>query len=136
MKVVAMKVVAMKVVAMKAMKAAKKAIAMKPKAMKPKAMKVAVGKLAKALVLRGSRERTSGGLKKANIIKNKNGKAVSKAQSARGKANFKGSALEKWIKACQGARKAMATKGFTVIGGNTAQGKALYAKAKALYTKA
>merc|ERR1719491_624215 len=133
----AMKAVAMKAIKAKVMKAkVMKAKVMKPKAMKPKAMKVAVGKMAKSLVLRGSRERTAGGMKKDNIIKNKYGKAVSKAQSARGKANFKGSGFEKWIKAVQGARKAMATKGFTVIGGNTAQGKALYAKAKALYTKA
>merc|ERR1719491_39879 len=116
MKVVAMKVVAMKVVAMKAMKAAKKAIAMKPKAMKIVAMKVAAGKLAKSLVLKGSRERTSGGLKKANIIKNKNGKAVSKAKSTRAKANFKGSALDRWMKACQAAKKAMGITGFAVVG--------------------
>merc|ERR1719162_2230829 len=109
----AMKAVAMKGKVMKAkvMKAkVMKAKVMKPKAMKPKAMKVAVGKLAKSLVLRGSRERTSGGLKKANIVKNKSGRAVSKAMSARGKANYKGSALESWIKGLQAARKSMGIK--------------------------
>merc|ERR1719162_1867088 len=117
------------------MKTAKKAIEMKPKAMKSVAMKVAAGKMAKSLVLKGSRERTSGGLKKANIIKNKDGKAVSKAMSTRSKASFKGSALEGWMKACQAAKKAMGITGFAVVGGSTAQGKALYAKVKALYTK-
>merc|ERR1719148_499898 len=122
---------AMKSVAMKAK-------VMKAKVMKPKAMKTVAkaGKMAKAHVLMGFREKTSGGLKKANIIKNKSGKAVSKAKSATAKANFKGSALESWIKACQAARKAMGIKGFAVVGGSTAQGKALYAKAKALRKKA
>merc|ERR1719437_238256 len=69
---------AMKAKAMKAMKAKAMKKAMKAKVMKKamKAMKksmVAKGKLAKAMVLRGSKTRTSGGLKKENLKKNKAG---------------------------------------------------------------
>merc|ERR1711957_1015085 len=73
-----------KVKAMKA-KAMKKAKVMK--AMK-KAMKksiIATGKLAKAMVLRGFKEKTSGGLKKDSLRKNKSGKIVSKKMSDRGR---------------------------------------------------
>merc|ERR1712161_117746 len=95
----------------------KKATVMK--AMKKKAMKksiIATGKLAKAMVLRGFKEKTSGGLKKDSLRKNN-----------------AGSALQKWAKACQVARKELGLKGFQPVGGKTAKGKALYAKTKALY---
>jgi hypothetical protein len=48
-----------------------------------------------------------GGLKKDALIKNKNGRIVSKKMSARGKAS-------KWIKAVTAARKALGIKGFAV----------------------
>merc|ERR1712085_158383 len=105
------------------------------KAMK-RAMKksvIAKGKFAKAMVLRGSKEKTSGGLKKDSLRKNKDGKIVSKKASDRAKKNYVGSALQKWFKACQAARKVLGLKGFQPVGGKTAQGRALYAKAKALY---
>merc|ERR1712238_97282 len=49
------------------------------------------------------------------------------------KKKYAGSALQKWIKACQAARKELGLKGFQPVGGKTAQGRALYAKTKALY---
>merc|ERR1711957_263135 len=106
------------------------------RAMKKKAMKksvIAKGKRAKAMVLRGSKEKTSGGLKKDNLRKNKGGKIVSKKASDRAKKAYAGSALQKWAKACQAARKELGLKGFQPVGGKTAQGRALYAKTKALY---
>merc|ERR1712085_231875 len=106
------------------------------KAMKKKAMKksvIAKGKMAKAMVLRGSKEETSGGLKKDSLRKNKDGKIVSKKASDLAKKRYVGSALQKWFKACQAARKVLGLKGFQPVGGKTAQGRALYAKAKALY---
>merc|ERR1712151_276256 len=118
-----------------AMKKAMKKAAMK-KAMKKKAMKksvIAKGKLAKAMVLRGSKVKTSGGLKKDNLKKNKAGKVVSKKASDRSKKAYVGSALRKWGKAVQAAKKELNLKGFIIVGGKTAQGRALYAKAKALY---
>merc|ERR1712238_336592 len=103
---------------------------------KKKAMKksvIAKGKFAKAMVLRGSKEKASGGLKKDSLRKNKNGKVVSKKASDAQKKNYVGSALQKWFKACQAARKELGLKGIVPVGGKTAQGRALYAKTKALY---
>merc|ERR1712238_17138 len=123
--------------AMKTMKAAMKAKVMKKaKAMKKKAMKksvIAKGKMAKAMVMRGSKEKTSGGLKKDSLRKNSLGKIVSKKASDCAKKRFAGSAFQKWIKACQAARKELGLKGMVIMGGKTAQGRALYAKTKALY---
>merc|ERR1712173_351632 len=93
--------------------------------------KIAKGKLRKLVVFNGNKEKTSGGLTKAQLTKNKNGKIVSKASSAAGNKAYKH--ISGWTKACQAARKALGIKGFCIIGGKTAQGKALYAKAKSLY---
>merc|ERR1739844_353099 len=116
----------------KAMKA-KKTTMKVMKVMKAKRVsKIAKGKLARAVVFRGTKEKTTGGMTKANLIKNKNGRIVSKKASARAKANFAGSALKKWCDAVKAARKALNLKGFIAVGGKSAQGKALYAKAKSL----
>merc|ERR1712161_83332 len=101
-----------------------------------KAMKksvIAKGKMAKAMVMRGSKEKTSGGLKKDSLRKNTKGKIVSKKASDCAKKRFVGSAFQKWTTACQAARKELGLKGLVPMGGKTAQGRALYAKTKALY---
>merc|ERR1712021_311815 len=49
------------------------------------------------------------------------------------KKRYAGSAFQKWTKACQAARKELGLKGMVIMGGKTAQGRALYAKTKALY---
>ena len=115
----------MKTVAMKAAKAGK---AMKAK----RVSKIAKGKLANALVLRGSKAKTSGGLTKDGLFKNKRGKIVSKKASAAAKKKF--GAIKGWFTAVQQARKALNVSGFVAINGKTSQGKALYAKAKAMYS--
>ena len=71
----------------KAMKAMKAMAAMKAmSAMKKKAVsKIAKGKLAKLVVFRGTKAKTSGGLTASSLTKNKNGKIVSKKTSAHGK---------------------------------------------------
>merc|ERR1719262_1622050 len=97
-----------------------------------KVSKVAKGKLAKLVVFRGNKAKTSGGLTKDKLTKSKTGKIVSKAQSVNAKKRY-ASGIGRWIKAVQAARKALGVKGFAIVGGKTAQGKALYAKAKALY---
>merc|ERR1712024_23041 len=108
-------------------KAAKKVM----KAMKPKVVsKIAKGKRARAAVSRGKKEKTASGLTKALLVKSKRGKIVSKKASARGKQLYKN--IEGWIKAVQQARKALGVTGFAAVGGKTAAGKALYAKAKAI----
>merc|ERR1719223_1955648 len=115
----------MKAAPMKTMKKASMK-AMKPmKAMKKKVSIVARGRLAKAMVLKGAREHTVGGLKAKDLMRNKYGKIVSKKAHAR-------SAKNPWMIACKAARKAMGVRGFCVIGGKTPEGKALYAKAKSL----
>merc|ERR1711920_258451 len=124
-----------KVAAMKAMKAmkAKKTTMKAMKAMKAKRVSViAKGKHARATVFRGFKAKTASGMTKDNLAKNKRGKIVSKKASARSKKNFANSALKAWCDATKAARKALNLKGFVPVGGKTAQGKALYAKAKSL----
>merc|ERR1711990_673632 len=92
---------------MKAMKAmaAMKAI----KATKKKTVsKIGRGRFAKAMVLRGSKAKTSGGLTAKDLTKNKYGKIVSKKQSAQSKKNT-------WIVAVKKARAALKIKGFCAI---------------------
>merc|ERR1719343_1494161 len=95
-----------------------------------KVSKIARGKLGKSLVLRGQREKTIGGLKKDQLMKNSQGKVVSKSKSAIAKKRYPASKLAKWIAAVGAARKALGITGFASVNGKTAQGKALYAKAK------
>ena len=64
--------------AMKAMRAAKAMKAMK------RVSKFAKGRFAKSVVFRGTKTATTGGLTKANLMKNKNGKIVSKKANANG----------------------------------------------------
>merc|ERR1712007_418840 len=121
-----------------AMKAARKP-AMKAgmKAMK-KVKKVSIiarGRLAKVAVFKGKKLKTVGGLTKETLTKSKSGKIVSKAASARAKKNWAQSALKKWIDAVKQARKDLKIQGFCAVNGKTAQGKALYAKAKAILGK-
>merc|ERR1719436_2312798 len=107
------------------------------KAMK-KVKKVSViarGRFAKVAVFKGKKAKTVGGLTKDTLIKNKTGKIVSKAASARGKKRYASSALKKWCDAVQAARKQLGISGFCAVGGKTAQGKALYAKAKSIVSK-
>jgi len=134
MKKAAMK--AMKAMKAKVMKAAMKKKAMKKamkKVMKRKAMKsqIAKGKLAKSSVFRGTKEKTSGGLTKTSLTKNKRGKVVSKKAHSAGQKAYKN--ISAWTKACQQARKELGVKGFCPVGGKTTQGKALYAKTKSLF---
>merc|ERR1712146_271003 len=69
------------------------------KAMKKKSVsKVAKGVMAKAMVLRGSKAKTVGGLTAKDLTKNKFGKIVSKKKSALGKKS-------PWIQAVAKARK-------------------------------
>merc|ERR1719211_884571 len=84
---------------------------------------------------KGKKAKTVGGLTKDTLIKSKSGKIVSKAASARGKKRYAGSALKKWGDAVKAARKQLGISGFCAVGGKTAQGKALYAKAKSIVGK-
>merc|ERR1712118_633975 len=103
-------------------KVKKAAKALKPKKKKKKVSKIAKGKFRKVLVLRGKKEKTVGGLKASDLIKNKNGKVVSKKASARSKKS-------PWIAAVNAARSALKLKGFVAV----KKGTPLYSKAKSLY---
>merc|ERR1712039_564197 len=101
------------------------------KTMKAKRVsKIAKGRMAKAQVLRGSKEKTAGGLTRNGLIKNKRGKIVSKLASAAGSRRYK--YIQAWVKCVVAARKALNMKGFVAVSGSSAEGKALYAKSKAL----
>merc|ERR1711934_826551 len=103
----------------------------KAKAMKAKRVsKIAHGRFAKALVFRGAKEKTQGGLKADMLMKNKRGKVVSKRMSARGKRMFRN--IEDWVESVMEAREALHVSGFCAINGKSLQGKALYVKARAL----
>merc|ERR1719190_94387 len=131
-----MKAGGMKKAAMKAMKAKKAGSVMKKAGMK-KAMKakrvsiVAHGARAKSSVFSGRKEKTSGGVTKAGLVKNKSGKVVSKKMSAQGKKVY-ARTIKAWADACKAARKALGVKGFVPMGGKSAAGRALYAKAKSI----
>merc|ERR1711959_821481 len=93
------------------------------KAMKKKFVsKIAKGQMAKALVFRGSKEKTSTGLKASDLTKNKYGKIVSKKGSARAKKS-------PWNQAVAKARKALKLTGFVAI----KKGFPLYLKAKEFF---
>jgi len=115
---------------MKAMKAAKKS--MKKGGMRKKktvrVSKIAKGKRARAAVFAGRKEKTYTGLKKADLIKNKSGKIVTRKSSARGKKN-------RFMQAVIAARRALGIKGFQACGGKTAKGQAFLKKVRSLYKK-
>merc|ERR1712141_803571 len=116
-----------------------KKVVMKKTGMKKSGMKkakrvsiIARGKHAKSAVFSGRKQKTTSGLKKTDLVKNKTGKVVSKKASARAKRVYANSGLKKWADACKKARKELGIKGFVAIGGKSAQGRALYAKVKSL----
>merc|ERR1719217_670568 len=101
------------------------------KAMKKKTVsKIAKGRFAKSVVMRGTKEKTVGGLQKKDLLLNKRGKIVSKKQSALGKKNF-ASTAGPWLKACNKARAALKLKGFVPI----KKGTPFYNKAKEFYNQ-
>merc|ERR1712203_422025 len=105
------------------------------KAMKAKKVSVvAKGKRARASVFSGRKVKTQSGLTKEKLMKNKSGKVVSKALSAKAKKAY-ASTVKVWADAVKAARKALGLTGFVAIGGKSAAGKALYAKAKSILGK-
>merc|ERR1719160_228456 len=105
-------------------KKAKKAPKKKKKA--KKVSKIAKGKMRKVLVFKGKKVKTTGGLKKADLIKGFGGKIVSKKASVSSKKKLGG-----WLAAVAKARKALGTKGFVAI----KKGSPLYTKAKSFYKR-
>merc|ERR1711964_926227 len=88
------------------------------KTMKKKAMKkskIARGKRAKSSVFRGTKAKTVGGLSKADLMKNKEGRVVSRKRSAAAKKRFTKNGLNKWIAAVKKARKDLGAVGEDAI---------------------
>jgi len=105
------------------------------KAMKSKRVTViARGVRARSAVLAGKKQKTVSGLTKEKLMKNKFGKIVSKAASARAKRRYATSSIKTWAEAVKTARKSLSLSGFVAINGKSAEGKALYAKTKAIIT--
>merc|ERR550514_1398760 len=101
------------------------------RARKKRVSKVAKGRLAKYLVFKGKRAKTVSGLTKDDFVRNKGGKLVSRKKSALGK---KFDRVKGWREAFMKARAVMGTRGFVAMNGQTAQGKALYAKTRSFYS--
>ena len=121
---------------MKSKKSMKAKKSMKSGMKRKKAMKksvIAKGKRGKNSVYRGTKVKTSGGLKKSDLMKNKNGKVVSKRSHAHGVNAYK--RISKWTAAVNKARKDLKIKGFCPVGGKTQKGKALLAKTRSYYKK-
>merc|ERR1712072_1530134 len=97
------------------------------RAMKAKKSVIAKGKLAKLVVFRGTKAKTASGLKKTDLIRNKNGKIVSRKQSANGKKAY--ARIRAWTVAVTKARKFLKLKGFVAV----KKGTPLYTKAKEFY---
>ena len=69
---------------------------------------------------------------KDGLMENNSGKVVSKKASARRKKQYVKDGLKGWADAVQEAWMGLGLTGFVAFGGNSAAGKALYAKAKSL----
>merc|ERR1712232_382189 len=92
-----------------------------------KAMRVSkIGK--KWQVFKGTKVKSTGGLKKTDLTKNKAGKVVSKKKHALGAKN-------KWAVATKRARQALGIRGFQPVGGNSPRGKELLKKVRSFYKK-
>ena len=83
--------------------------------------------MARAVVFRGNKEKTTGGLQKTDLMKSKTGKIVSKKAHASGKKAY--AHIKGWTTAVQKARKALGVKGFQAV----KKGSPLYTKAKEIY---
>merc|ERR1719436_2050742 len=93
-------------------KSAMKGAAMKRTMKKAKKVSIiAKGSRAKSSVFSGRKQKTSGGLSKEGLIKNKRGRVVSKKQSAQAKKAF-AKTVKPWADACKAARKALGITGF------------------------
>merc|ERR1719150_3029689 len=103
--------------AMKKAAAMKKVAAMKGAAMQ-RAMKkakrvsiIAQGSRAKSSVFSGRKQKTSSGLTKEGLTKNKYGRVVSKKMSASSRKRY-AATIKPWADAIKAARKALGVSGF------------------------
>jgi len=112
--------------AMKSTKVHKPMQVMKAAKLKKKVLKIG----SKKQVLSGKRQRTVGGLRAENLMKNSKGKIVSKRKSVLGKICF--AKIEGWVEACKKARAELGLIGFVPV----TKGSQFYEKAKEFYARA
>merc|ERR1711941_51764 len=97
---------------------------------KRKARKRVSIKGTKSQVFRGSRQKTkSSGQTKADLMKNKRGKIISKKMRKRGLKLYKKNGIDKWTKAFMQARKNLGVTGFVAC----KKGSKLYNETMKLY---
>merc|ERR1712194_629884 len=120
-----MKMAAMKMASMKMKMAMAKKMMARKMAMKKSV--IAKGKRGKSSVFKGTKEKTSGGLKKSDLKKKK---ASDRARKSKGY-----NKIMAWSKAMSAARKSLGIKGFCPCGGKTKAGQALLAKTRSLAKK-
>jgi len=87
---------------------------------------------ARRAVMRGAANTTAGGLTKDDLMKNKNGRIVSKKSHERGKMSY-AKHLKGWVASVAAARAALDITGFVAVGGASEVGQKLYKKARELY---
>jgi hypothetical protein len=83
------------------------------------------GRGCKAAVFCGNKQKTPSGLTKADLVRNTQGKVVSKRKSQMARVGNIG----RWGDAVKESRRELGIVGFCPVGGRTEQGKALYALA-------
>merc|ERR1712139_352250 len=110
--------------AMKAMKAGS-SMTKSMKAMKAMKAKSMIG--SKSRVLKGQKLKTKGGLRADDLMKNKDGKVVSKKAHIAGQKAFEKN-LKNWVDAVKRARTELSLTGFVPI----KKGSEFYDRAKAL----
>ncbi|CAJ1455613.1 unnamed protein product [Effrenium voratum] len=111
--------------AMKAMKAKKVKATKLMKVMKKKAVsQIAKGRVAKALVFKGRKEKTRvGNFHQTDLMKNKRGKIVTIKKHEAGMKQYH--QISAWTDAVRKAREELGMTGFIPVNGNNWQGKAL-----------
>merc|ERR1712137_153410 len=90
--------------------------------------KIAKGRTRKSKVFSGAKEKTSGGLTKAMLMKNKDGNIVSRKAHAHAKTHF-----AKWHEAMRKARKELNITGCVYLN-SPGMGKTFYKRAKEIYS--
>lgn len=104
--------------------------AMKKKKGDKKKSVIATGRFRRYVVFAGTKRRTSGGITKEGIERNKRGRYVSKKASAAGHRRYKN--ISAWNQAFSDARRQLNCQGFVPIGGKNLLGKALYIRMRKL----
>merc|ERR1719198_459700 len=91
------------------------------------------------LVWAGVKKKTSGGLTKKNLTKNKKGRIVSKIKSSIGKYRWRLNGLDAWSRSMMGARETLGLTGFVKVKpaskGGTEKQAQLYAMTQEAYLK-